>query len=116
MKSLNKVNFISKKSNERAEAAGLIKAIHNFEFVILTIMQEKLLTSVDLVSQFLQRKDSNLFEATTLLEATLLGVKNYRNNFEEAKKSAETLAKSWGTKAAFRKKRQSRKEKHFGEI
>ena len=110
MKSLNKINLASKKSDERAEATGLIKAIQNFEFVILTIMQEKLLTSVDLVSQFLQRKDSNLFEATTLLEATLLGVKNYRNNFEEAKKSAETLAKSWGTKAAFRKKRQSRKK------
>ena len=99
MKALNQINLISKKPDERAEAAGLVKAIQNFDFVFLIVMQEKLLTSVAVVSQFLQRRDSSLFEATTLLEAALLGVKKFRNDYEDAKKSAELLANSWGTEA-----------------
>ena len=32
MKTLNKINLTSSKTDERAEAAGLINAIQNFEF------------------------------------------------------------------------------------
>ena len=56
LKALNHINLISKKPDERAEAAGLVKAIQNFDLVFLIVMQEKLLTSVDLVSQFLQTR------------------------------------------------------------
>ena len=49
---------MSKKSHELTEAEALIKDIQNIGFVILTIMQDKLLTSVDLVSQFLQGKEA----------------------------------------------------------
>ena len=35
LKALTQINLTSKKSDERAEAAGLVKAIQNFDFVLL---------------------------------------------------------------------------------
>ena len=116
LKSLNKISLTSVKVDERAESTGLIKAIQNFEFVILVVMQHKLLSSVDLVSQFLQRPNINLLDATSLLEAALTSIKKLRIQFEDTKKSAETLAKSWGTAVQFKEKRMSRKKRQYDEL
>ena len=52
MKMLNKINLTSSKADERAEAAGLINAIQKYEFSIQIVLQDKLLSSIDAVSQY----------------------------------------------------------------
>ena len=79
-------------------------------------MQDKLLSSVNLVSQFLQRQDMNLFDATSLLDAALASVKNARDEFDDTKKTATTLANSWGTDVTLKQKRTGRRKRFFDEL
>ena len=62
LKSLCKTSLTSNKTEERAEATGLIKSIQTFEVAMLVAMQDKILSSVNLVSQFLQRQNMNFFD------------------------------------------------------
>ena len=50
MKTPNKINLTSSKTNERAEAAGFINAIQNFEFTFQIALKDKLLSFIDAVS------------------------------------------------------------------
>ena len=50
---------------------GLKKKMESFEFVFIVVLQYELLISIDIVSQYLQRKEMNLFEAKSLLKAAL---------------------------------------------
>ena len=83
MKTLNKINLTSSKADERAEAAGLFNAIQKFEFSIQIVLQDKLLSSIDAVSQYMQKESMSLFEASFLLEAALTAVKQQRTEFDE---------------------------------
>lgn len=116
LKALTRICLLSNKLDERSEASGLINAIQRFEFVVLIVMQDKLLRSVDLVSQLLQRPDMDLFNATTLLETALTSIKQSRGAFEETKAAAQALAKDWGTDGNFKQKRASRKKRMFDEL
>ena len=78
MKTLNKINLTSSKTDERAEAAGLINAIQNFEFTFQIALQDKLLLFIDAVSQYMQKENMSLFEASFLLESALTAVKQQR--------------------------------------
>ena len=68
-KCLADISFTSTKAYERTEASGLLKVNQTFEFIMPVVMQDKLLLSVNLVSQLLQRQDMNLFDAASMLEA-----------------------------------------------
>ncbi len=57
LKSLTEISLTSTKADERTEASGLLKVIQTFEFIMLVVMQDKLLLSVNLLSQLLQRQD-----------------------------------------------------------
>ncbi len=85
LKSLCKTSLSSNKTEERAKATGLIKSNQTFEVAMLVAMQDKILSSVNLLSQFLQRQDMNLFDATSLLNAALVSVKNAREEFDATK-------------------------------
>ena len=97
LKSLADLSLTSTKADERTEASGLLKVIQTFEFIMLVVMQDKLLLSVNLVSQLLQRQDMNLFDAASILQAAPTSIKNARGKFEEMKIEAVTLARTWGT-------------------
>ena len=91
--------------------------LSSFELVFLVVLRYKLLISIYIVSQFLQRKEMNLFEAKSLLKAALDSVMTWRDGFlQSKKKTAETYAKSWGTSAAFSQTRTRRKRKMFDEL
>ena len=80
---LSKISLTSSKADERAEAAGLINAIQTFEFSFQIVLQDKLLSTIDAVSQYLQREKMSLFEASFLLESALTAVKQQRSEFDE---------------------------------
>ena len=81
---------------------------------MLAVMQDKLLLSVNLVSQLLQRQDMNLFDAASILQAAPTSIKNARGKFEEMKIESVTLARTWGT--WFQHKRIKHKKKLFDEL
>ena len=97
LKFLADIILTSTKADEGTVAWGLLKAIQTFEFIMLVVMQDKLLLSVNLVSQLLQRQDMNLFDAASILQAAPTSIKNARGKFEEMKIEAVTLARTWGT-------------------
>ena len=75
---------------------GLKKKMESFEFVFLVVLQYELLISIDIVSQYLQRKEMNLFEAKTLLKAALDSVMSLRDGFLQSKKKLPRLWQSLG--------------------
>ena len=60
--------------------------LSSFELVFLVVLRYKLLISIYIVSQFLQRKEMNLFEAKSLLKAALDSVMTWRDGFLQSKK------------------------------
>ena len=59
--------MLSKKPEERTEASGIQKAMETFEFVLMTVVQLKLLETVNAASQALQKQDMDLLHAASLL-------------------------------------------------
>ena len=114
LKSLADISLTSTKADERIEASGLRKVIQTF--IMLVVMQDKLLLSVNQVSQFLQRQNMNLFDAASMLEAAQTSIKNARGKFEDIKIEAVTLARTWVTDSKFKHKRINRKKKLFDEL
>ena len=51
IKFLADMSFTSTKADERTEASGLLKVNQTFEFIMLMVMKDKILLSVNLVSQ-----------------------------------------------------------------
>ena len=113
---LSKISLTSSKADEWAEAAGLTNAIQTFEFSFQIVLQDKLLSTIDAVSQYLQRENMSFFEALFLLESALTTVKQQRSEFDELKKTAVTLSLSLGTVTTFKEIRVNRKKKFFDEL
>ena len=67
MQALSKIIMLSKKPEERTEASGIQKAMETFEFVLMTVVQLKLLETVNAASQALQKQDMDLLHAASLL-------------------------------------------------
>ena len=116
LKALTHIILVSKKTDKISDVLGLKKKMESFEFVFLVVLQYDLLILIDIVFQYLQRKGMNLFEAKSLLKAALDSVMSLRDGFLQSKTTAETLAKSWGTSAAFSQTRTRRKRKMFDEL
>lgn len=88
LQALTKISLQSKKSDERAEATGLITSIESFKFAMITVMQEKILESVDIVSKLLQKKDMDLFHATGRPGTACNTLSQLRDEFEHTKSTA----------------------------
>ncbi len=58
LKALTKIALQSNKSEERAEATGLVKSMETFEFALMLVIQEEVLETVNVVSHvgLLQKK------------------------------------------------------------
>ncbi|KAK1904491.1 52 kDa repressor of the inhibitor of the protein kinase, partial [Dissostichus eleginoides] len=116
MQALTKIDLLSKKSEERAEATGLKKAMESFEFVLMTVIQGKVLETVNIVSQALQRKDVDLLQATAMLGNATDTLAQLRGEFDGLKAQAQDLASSWGVHSLFKDRRARRTKRHFSEL
>ncbi|KAJ4931907.1 hypothetical protein JOQ06_010343 [Pogonophryne albipinna] len=116
MQALTKIDLLSKKSEERAEATGLKKAMESFEFVVMTVIQGKVLETVNIVSQALQRKDVDLLQATAMLGNATDTLAQLRGEFDGLKAHAQDLASSWGVHSLFKDRRARRTKRHFSEL
>ena len=88
LKCSNDIPLLKKKEkDEISDALGLKKKMESFEFVFLVVLQYELLISIDIVSQYLQRKEMNLFEAKSLLKAALDSVLSLTDGFLKYRKN-----------------------------
>ncbi|KAJ8382714.1 hypothetical protein SKAU_G00034920 [Synaphobranchus kaupii] len=116
MQALSKIALLSQKNEERAEATGLKKAMESFEFVLMTVIQGKVLETVHIVSQALQSKDVDLLQATAMLGNATDTLTQLRGEFDGLKAHAQDLASSWGVHSLFKDRRARRTKRHFSEL
>ena len=122
MKALTKISLTSETKDERSVAAGLKKEIEKFNFIFLVVLQTKILESVNVVSKLLQDPKMDIMRAVSLLENAIKSLTDYRNAFEEAKTTAQTLANKWGGRTqdpiqlTFQNVRGRRVKRHFDEL
>lgn len=116
MRALTKISLTSDKRDERTEAAGLMKLMENFSFIVLLVVQTKVLETVNAVSKTLQKQDTDLQTAIQLLENAIKVLSDYRGAFDQAKSTAQTLADKWGVRSSFDNVRARRVKRHFDEL
>uniref|UniRef100_A0A8C3A271 HAT C-terminal dimerisation domain-containing protein n=1 Tax=Cyclopterus lumpus TaxID=8103 RepID=A0A8C3A271_CYCLU len=116
MKALTKICLLSNKKEECAEAEGLNHSMENFEFVLQTVIQGKLLETVNVVSQSLQKQNVDILQASEYLAGVSQSLAVLRGEFQSLKESAQDLAQSWGISPTFLQKRARRTKRHFDEL
>uniref|UniRef100_A0A8C3A0E6 DUF4371 domain-containing protein n=1 Tax=Cyclopterus lumpus TaxID=8103 RepID=A0A8C3A0E6_CYCLU len=104
------------KDEECAEAEGLKHSMENFEFVLQTVIQGKLLETVNVVSQSLQKQNVDILQASEYLAGVSQSLAALRGEFQSLKESAQDLAQSWGISPTFLQKRARRTKRHFDEL
>lgn len=90
--------------------------MESFEFVVMTVIQGKVLETVNIVSQALQRKDVDLLQATAMLGNATDTLAQLRGEFDGLKAHAQDLASSWGVHSLFKDRRARRTKRHFSEL
>ncbi|KAK7126000.1 hypothetical protein R3I93_021393 [Phoxinus phoxinus] len=64
----------------------------------------------------LQAKNADLLKATELLDNAITELTRFRESFEEAKTTAQSMAEKWGVKQTFEKERIRRAKRQFDEF
>ena len=96
--------------------------MEKFNLIFLVVLQTKILESVNVVSKLLQDPKMDIMRAVSLLENAIKSLTDYRNAFEEAKTTAQTLANKWGGRTqdpiqlTFQNVRGRRVKRHFDEL
>ncbi len=116
MKALTKICLLSKKPDERAEAEGLKNNMENFEFVLQTVIQSKILETTNTVSQRLQKQNTDILQASKYVASASETLVSLRGEFNSLKETAQNLAQSWGIPPSFPEKRARRTKRHFDEL
>lgn len=116
LQALSKITLLYKKTEERAEAMGLKKAMERFEFVLMTVVQGKILETVNVASSDIQDKNIDIMLASKLLRNALDTLTKLRGEFESLHATAEALAESWGIRSSFTHKWERRIKMHFDEL
>uniref|UniRef100_A0ABD2X0A9 Zinc finger MYM-type protein 1-like n=1 Tax=Trichogramma kaykai TaxID=54128 RepID=A0ABD2X0A9_9HYME len=116
MKSLLKINLITKDKDTKNEAMILYKRMNKFEFVTFIVMECKILEMTNMVSKELQKANVDLFYASELLKLSLDNLNELRNNFEKVIEAAQVLASSWEIEAVFENKRVRKVKSFFDEL
>ena len=81
-----------------------------------TVIQEKILESVNIVSKLLQKSDMDIFHAVGLLDSAYSTISKLRSEYDQVKSTAKELAASWGSSSQFAQKRTGRTKRHFDEL
>lgn len=116
LKSLSRIILTSNKSKERTKAENLKSKLENFEFVLLLVLQCKILGMINLVSKALQSESIELLCAHQMLEKVMLEITELRQNFEIIKIEALNICNLWGIRTEFQQKRLRKVKKHFDEL
>jgi len=116
MKALSRIILTSKSKNERNEANALKKYMETFEFILNVIIQNKILNIIDIVSKCLQNINIDIEKASELLSNSLCNLENLRNQFDEIKSEAITIAEKWGINTSFSKIRNRQTKNFFDEL
>lgn len=86
------------------------------DFVFMIDLQSEVLEQIDVISKMLQAKDADLHKATELLDTAIAELTRFRENFEEAKATAQFMPEKWGVKQTFENERIRRTKHHFDEF
>lgn len=116
LKCLTKIILTSTKSPEVVEATGLVKKISTFDFIVLLVMQSRILENIQIASKFLQRSDINLDDASLVLQRSLKTMTDLRGGFDEVECQAKKLAVMWDIEPTMSKKRQKKVKTYFDEL
>ncbi|XP_039310402.1 zinc finger MYM-type protein 1-like [Solenopsis invicta] len=116
LRALTKISLTSKKTMEQNEAQELKKKLEKFETVILVVLESKILSITNIVSNALQNKNIDIGRASTLLKSAYEQMIFLRNNFNIIIDDATLLANTWGINPTFEKKRISKVKKQFDEL
>ena len=91
MKALSQIILLNANKNEREEAARLKKSLARYEFVLLVVIMSRVLSEINIASQYLQCKDADLQKAVDHLSSASLTLSNYRSQFAEVKNEATNV-------------------------
>jgi hypothetical protein len=105
LKALSNIILTSKKAKERNEAIGLEKALENFKFVLLLVIQCHVLKYVNVVSKSLQTESLDILQAYALLSDAVMNVAELRCSFEKMIEEATAVCAKWGIQPHFSQKR-----------
>jgi hypothetical protein len=97
------------KSEEKAE-------FEDFEVVVMVVMQNKILTTIHIVSKILQSEKQDVCKVSALLKDAYEYFKLHQDYFKSVVQTATDTAKSWVIKPKFQKKNISQRVKHFDEL
>jgi hypothetical protein len=117
VKVLISIGLKSTTPKERADAAGLKAKMVRFEFILMLVLWERILTSVNAASVQLQSVEMDLSKATRLLSMALSELKLIRSSWSSIVLTSTKLASSWGVgDTTFRPVRQRRTLRFFEEL
>ena len=103
-------------TKEKTEAQGLLKQVVTLEFVLLLNTWEKVLTSINIASKFLQMRQMDLGKSASALERALKSVEEMRNQWDVIMKESTILALKVGIPVSFAEKRKKKVRKFYDEI
>ncbi|XP_072389531.1 zinc finger MYM-type protein 1-like [Diabrotica undecimpunctata] len=101
---------------ERITANNLKSKMEHFKFVFLTILQNKVLESINLAVTPLHFKNMDLSRATVLLDDCKEFLSNLRQNYTSFLQESKDFATNCGLPCTFKIKRFGKVKKHFDEL
>jgi hypothetical protein len=117
MKLLALLSITGKNSEEKCEAASLMKYFERFSSVVTVVLLSQILAPLDIISKEMQSQSSDLSTATALLDSLLRDLFKLRNEWETTLSCAKMIGESWGIKCYFfAPKRVSNVKKFFDEL
>ncbi|XP_046750609.1 uncharacterized protein LOC124413866 [Diprion similis] len=116
MKILTYLSLSGKKADEKVRAAALAKYFGEFSTVILIVLQNKILGSVDVVSKLLQTKQEDIQKLVEMLSPLIEEFSSLRNNWHIVKDDSVKLAEDWKIIPSFPEKRVRRTRRIFDEL
>lgn len=116
LKTVTKIILTSSNAEEKRTAQQIKNKMETFEFVLLTVLQAKILENVNIVSNLLQSKNMDLHRAVQLLDNCRETLVSFRNQYDEFFTECKNIARSWNTTTECAIRRVSRTRKHFDEL
>ena len=95
MKALSQVILLNANKDEQEEAARLKKSLERYEFILLVVIMSRVLSEINIASQYPQRKDVDLQKAVDRWSSASLNLSNYRRQFAEVKNEVTNICAKW---------------------
>lgn len=116
MMCLENIILFSNKPCETREAKTIRNEMNLFEFIVMLVLQCKILTAINIVSKYLQDPSIDLLTASSLLKQAQNNMMQLRNDFQGILVEAKQIATNWKIIPIFRARRQRHAKKFFDEL